>query len=98
MVSFDLIVMKRITIAVLASMVIYAFAFTICRATGSGVLNSGPLDWLFNLLVTPGFYVANRFGIESGVATVVLCWALYAPLLVAAIALAIKISRRRRFS
>ena len=90
--------MKRITIAGLGGMVVYAFAVAICRATGSGVLSSGPLDWLFNLLVTPGFYIADRFGIHSEIATLVLCWALYAPVLAAAIALAMNISRRRRFS
>ena len=89
---------KRITIALAASIVIYTSTFVICRATGSGVLSSGPLDWMFSLLVAPGFYVAERVGIKSEIATLILCWALYAPLFGAVFDLGIKLIRRRRFS
>jgi hypothetical protein len=72
--------MKRILIAIIGSFVIYTGLFMLCRTTGSGVLSSGPLDWLFNILFMPGAYIADFVNIKSEAATAILCWVVFAPI------------------
>jgi hypothetical protein len=72
--------MKRILIAFIGSLVIYVGLFMLCRLTGSGVLSSGPLDWLFNVPFMPGAYFAEGLGIKSDSVTAILCWLVFAPI------------------
>ena len=55
--------MKKYIIPAVGGFGIYALLFLLCRATGSGVLSSGPLDWLFDLLLLPSsliYYIISK--------------------------------------
>lgn len=72
--------MKRITLATVGSLVFYWALFFLARVTGSGVLSSGPLDWLFTALFYPGVFLCERvFGFDSEWQMVLVCWLVYAP-------------------
>ena len=73
--------MKRILIAIVSSIVIYGALLFVSSATGSGILSSGPLDWLFNALVSPGFYLAERLELKSELMIVAMCWLTYVPII-----------------
>ena len=88
--------MRRLFVAIGGSVLIYAAALLACRVTGSGILSSGPLDWLFNILVVPGLYLADFFGVRSELLTVTLCWLVYAPILGVFVDAGITFVQRRR--
>jgi hypothetical protein len=45
--------MKKCIIPAIGGFGLYALLCSACRMTGSGILSSGPLDWLFDLLILP---------------------------------------------
>lgn len=49
--------MKKHLIPAIGGFGVYALLFLLCRTTGSGILSSGPLDWLFDLLILPSMLV-----------------------------------------
>jgi hypothetical protein len=87
--------MKRLSVAIFGSMLIYAAVFFVCRVTGSGILSSGPFDWLFNILLMPGLHLTDFFGIRSELVTATLCWLVYAPILGVFVDAGIKFVHRR---
>jgi hypothetical protein len=88
--------MRRLSVAIGGSVLIYATALLVCRVTGSGILSSGPLDSLFNILFVPGLYLADFFGIRSELLTVTLCWLVYAPILGVLVDVGVTFVHRRR--
>lgn len=71
---------KRIIIAIIGSVIIYGALLWACRATGSGIFSNGPLDWLFHILVKPGFYLGELFDIKSELMIVIVCFLVYVPI------------------
>jgi len=69
--------MKRILISMIGGAVIYGLLGFLCSYTGSGILSSGPLDWLFNILIAPGLFFAENLVSLPDAAIGILCWLTY---------------------